>query len=286
MIDLEARSTRYSWSRMTHGSSDLTPLFDAAWRAARQAWPTVSVPRPEFAAYVAARLATDEAPEAALARLRIADLYLACGCARGDRTAISLFEQHVLGEAYVYLKRSDPAVADEVIQRLRVRLLVAEDGGAPEIVKYKGMGALGGWIRTVSARMVQDLRRSERWHLQLDEGRDQELHTTDPEMRHLKQQYASELAEALRQVLSELEATERNVLAMHYLDGLSSDAVAQLLRVDGSTVRRRLIKLRQRILDGCRALLAVRLKLSVASCDSLIGALRSDLDTSIARLLR
>ena len=271
---------------MTHGpSDDLQPLFDAAWTAARQAWPTVSVPRSEFAAYVAVRLPADEAPEAVLARLRIADLYLACGCARGDRAAISLFEQHVLGEAY-YLKRSDPAVADEVIQRLRVRLLVAEDGGAPEIVKYKGSGALGGWIRTVSARMVQDLRRSERWHLQVDEAHEQDLHTTDPEMRHLKQQYASELAEALRQVLSELEATERNVLAMHYLDGLSSDAVAQLLRVDGSTVRRRISKLRQRILDECRALLAARLKVSVASCDSLIGALRSDLDTSIARLLR
>ena len=271
---------------MTPGPGDeLEPLFDAAWSAARQAWPAVGVSRAEFAAYIAVRLATDEAPEVALARLRIADLYLACGCARGDRAAIALFEHHVLGEAYAYLKRSDPVVADEVLQRLRVRLLVAEDGGAPEIIKYKGTGALGGWIRTVSARMVQDLRRAERWHLPVDEARD-ELHTTDPEMRHLKQQYASELAEALRQVLSELEATERNVVAMHYLDGLSSDAVAQLLRVDGSTVRRRLTRLRQRILDECRALLAARLKLSVASCDSLIGALRSDLDTSIARLLR
>jgi len=272
---------------MTHGPrDDLQPLFDSAWTAASQAWPTVSVPRSEFAAYLAARLPTDEAPEVALARLRLADLYLACGCARGDRAAISLFEQHVLGEAYVYLRRSDPAVADEVIQGLRVRLLVAEEGRAPEIVKYKGLGALGGWIRTVIARMVQDLRRSERWHLQVDEAREQDLHTTDPEMRHLKQQYASELAEALRQVLSELDATERNILAMHYLDGLSSDAVAQLLRIDGSTVRRRMIKLRQRILDECRAQLAARLNVSVASCDSLIGALRSDLDTSIARLLR
>ena len=272
---------------MTHGPrDDLQPLFDAAWTAATRAWPTVSVPRSEFAAYLAARLPTDEAPEAAFARLRIADLYLACGCARGDRAAIALFEQHILGEANAYLRRSDPAVADEVIQGLRVRLLVAEEGGAPDIVKYKGLGALGGWIRTVSARMVQDLRRSERWHLPVDEAREQALHTTDPEMRHLKQQYASELAEALRQVLSELEATERNMLAMHYLDGLSSDAVAQLLRVDGSTVRRRMIKLRQRILDECRALLAVRLKVSAASCDSLIGALGGDLDTSIARLLR
>jgi RNA polymerase sigma-70 factor, ECF subfamily len=272
---------------MTHGpDDDLERLLDSAWTAARQAWPTVSVPRSELAAYVAARLPADEAPEVGVTRLRITDLYLACGCARGERAAITLFEQHVLGEAYVYLKRSDPAIADEVLQRLRVRLLVAEGGGAPEIVKYKGQGALGGWIRTVCARMVQDLRRSERWHLQVDEAREQDLHTSDPEMRHLKQQYASELAEALRQVLSELEATERNVLAMHYLDGLSSDAVAQLLRVDGSTVRRRLIKLRQRILDECRALLAARLKVSAATCDSLIGALRSDLDMSIARLLR
>ena len=267
-------------------SDELEVVFDSAWMAATQAWPTVHVPRAEFVAYVAARLDADAPVEVALAELRIEDLYLACACARGDRAAIALFEQHILSDAHAHVVRSDAAVADEVIQRLRIRLLVGDEGGAPAIVKYKGTGALGGWTRTVSARMIQDLRRSERWHLEVDEARDQPMHITDPLLRSLKQQYASELGEALRQVLSELEATERNMLAMHYLDGLSSDAVAQLLRVDGSTVRRRLTKLRERILDECRALLGTRLQVSDASCDSLIDVLRSDLDVSIARLLR
>ena len=272
---------------MTYGRRDeLERVFDSAWTSATRAWPTVTVPRAEFVAYVAERIADDEPPDVALAGLRIADLYLTCACARGDPTAIALFEQHVLADAHVNLRRNDAEIADEAIQRLRIRLLVGDDGSAPAICKYRGSGALGGWVRTVAARMVQDLRRSERWHLDLDEERHQALHTADPELQHLKQQYASELGEALRQVLSKLEPTERNMLAMHYLDGLSSDAVARLLRVDGSTVRRRLNKLRDRILEECRALLGLRLRVSDESCDSLIDVLRSDLDVSIARLLR
>jgi RNA polymerase sigma-70 factor len=94
------------------------------------------------------------------------------------------------------------------------------------------------------------------------------------------------LGEVFGEVLRALPEEERNMLSLRYLDRLSTDGIAELLGLDGSTVRRRMIKLRERVLADTRARLAERLHLGETECNSLIQAVRSQIGLSVAKFLR
>jgi RNA polymerase sigma-70 factor (ECF subfamily) len=80
----------------------LTEPLDTALELARAAWPALEVPPEEFARYLEARLD----PEAdVLARLHVADLYLACACVRGQPAAIAAFVERHLGDVPAQLGR-------------------------------------------------------------------------------------------------------------------------------------------------------------------------------------
>jgi RNA polymerase sigma-70 factor (ECF subfamily) len=262
----------------------LARFLDEAQQIARAAWPQLALPVDAFVAYLAERLPAEDAARA-LADLHVAELYLACGCARGEPTALRLFEERYLSQVRTYLPGEDRATIDEVQQRLRIRLFGGEADRPPQIGKYRGSGALGGWLRVAAVRIQRDLQRAQRYHLAIDDERDR-LRADHPELELLKARHAKELNEVFAAVLRGLPAEERNILSLRFLDGLSTDAIAALLRLDGSTVRRRLTKLRERILDETRARLVERLRVNDSECDSLIALVRSQLGVSVARVLR
>jgi len=59
----------------------------------------------------------------------------------------------------------------------------------------------------------------------------------DPEMLLLKQRYAAEFTDAFKAVLVTLSSDERNVLRLHYLDGLTVEEVAQTLGKTAAAVK-------------------------------------------------
>src|SRR5262249_26465617 len=85
----------------------------------------------------------------------------------------------------------DPAFLDEVRQALRVRLLVAPEGGRPRIADYAGRGPLRAWVGVAALRVALNLKRAA-----APAGGDllAELGTRepDPELRHLKKVYRAE----------------------------------------------------------------------------------------------
>src|SRR5262249_39146452 len=97
------------------------PWNVAAFADGRGAPSVFHVPEDVFAAYAAERL-----PRAG-AEPKLADLSLACACARGDARALAVFDATVLREVPRYVAHVDasPAFADDVCQRLRERLFVA-----------------------------------------------------------------------------------------------------------------------------------------------------------------
>jgi RNA polymerase sigma-70 factor, ECF subfamily len=211
------------------------------------------------------------------------DVYLALGCELGLPAALAAFDEKLLSQVPAFLGKRGGA--DEVRQALRVRLLVAPKGGVPLIGTYTGRGALGGFVRVATLRMARDLARGNTVAPE-EEGADVAATAPDPELAYLRRRHAADFKTAFQRVLAELSDEDRNVLALHIFDGLTTEAIGALYRVDGSTIRRRIQRMRQNILDETRKLLAERLGLKARELDSLFNVVRSELDLSIRRYLK
>jgi hypothetical protein len=106
--------------------------LDAVFRAGRAAWPSIALDAATFAAHFA--LHAIFCDDSALANA--ADLYLACACNVPEAARVD----------------PRPAFVDEVLQALRVRLLVGE---TPKIATYAGRAGprcVAGWPPWRSAR--------------------------------------------------------------------------------------------------------------------------------------
>jgi RNA polymerase sigma-70 factor (ECF subfamily) len=214
------------------------------------------------------------------------DLYLACACARGDARAIALFDERVLGEVprYVVHVSASRSFSDEVCQRLRERLFVGE---SRKILEYTGRGPIGGWIRVAAIRVALNLRRDASRKVTRESERPAPPPAADLELEFLRARYKDEVERALERSIAGLSRDERNVLRMHYLDGLGGEAIGRFYGgVHRSTVLRWIDAARERVLGETRRLLAERLRLTASELDSLVRLVDSQLDTSILRPLR
>lgn len=246
--------------------------------------PEFFVPDAEFQAFVAERVPDGKPAE------HLADLYLACACARGDRAALAAFDTRFLRDIERVIARYHlaPSERDELKQQLRHRLFVA-DGGPPKIAAYSGGGPLVAWVRTVCTRLVLDLVR--RSHRELNRMRDDgdaalvDASGSDPELAYLKKLYAGEFKTAFGQALAELSARERLLLRFHYVDGLSTERIASLQSVHAVTVLRRLGRARDLLLRETRKRLRSRLQVSPSQLESIERLIRSDIQVSLSQVL-
>lgn len=264
--------------------ADLEARLARALGEARAAWPGVSLPEDAFVAQLGARVPRGGDRTAALDALHVADLYLACACARGDRAALEALERTFFARVGDYVARvaTDRAFVDEVSQALREKLLLA-DGGAPgRIASYGGQGALGGWLRIAAVRTALNLRRASG---DLAGEPDPEPLAIDGELAAVKGESRRAFAEALREALGGLPVEDRNLIRLHHLDGLTFDQLARVLGAPRSTLARRLARLRETILTATRARLAERLRLPAGEVDSLIGLAVSQFDLTLSRIL-
>jgi RNA polymerase sigma-70 factor (ECF subfamily) len=207
-------------------AGDAGALEDALGRllaAARHAWPALGISDETFLRHAASCVVPSEAGlEAALADLRAADLYLACGCLHGDPAAFAAFEAGFLLplRAPGALGRSAAPAADDVLQELRARLFVARGAVPPRIATYRGRGPLGAWVRVAAARVAIDLARAAPEPAARAEEAGLRAPADDPELQLLKRRYRPELEAAFRATLAALPARDANVLRLHYIRDL------------------------------------------------------------------
>lgn len=255
--------------------------------ASRAAWPEISLDPDVFARHVVARVG-DEAPSAeALRRLHGADLFLACACAHDAPNAVAAFERaYVTGlDAHIGRVARTADSKDEVRQIVREALLTGHAGRPPTIAAYSGRGPLGAWVRVSAVRAA--IRHARRTRATSgDEGTlDLRAPGADPEMELLKRRYAADLREAFVATLGALTADERNVLRMHYLDGLTIEEVGAAYRVSRATAARWLARARERILEETRDRLKGRLGVQDRELDSLMALAASRMPSSLHRHL-
>lgn len=266
--------------------SEAPRLTDEGWIEARAAWPTLSLSREAFALALPSGLDGPATP-------RWADLYLATACAQGDREALRQLERRLLPEADAAIRSIEaaPAFVDEVRQRVRTKLLVAEPGRAPRIADYSGRGPLAGWLCVVALRTAMSLRREHR-RAEARQGGDERWavalalpSTADPELEHLKRSYGGELGEALVQACGALPDRERAVLRLYFVDALGIDRIGAIYGVHRSTAARWLQRAREGLLQATRERLAERLRTTPTALSSVDRLVHSQLDVSLGGLL-
>jgi len=215
-----------------------------------------------------------------------ADVELARAAGTGDPAALRRLEALIAEEAGAAARRIDPARAfvDEVRQAVRIRLLVA-DGGRARIDDYAGRGPLRGWIRVAALRVALNLKRAT-GPASPDVLAELVSTETDPELRHFKQLYRAEFRAALEAALGALPERSRAVLRLAYVDGLKLVQLARLYDVHETTVARWVAKAAADVADGTRERLVAKLALSPSSLESVARMVLSNLDFSIARVLR
>jgi RNA polymerase sigma-70 factor (ECF subfamily) len=256
--------------------------FEAAFVSAADrghaAWPLIAIKREAFIGYVADRVHTT----ASLASLAVEDLYLACGCVQGDETAIRAFVARLPQDAGAVIARIDssPAFRDEVLQRLRVDLLVGAQAGRPAIAGYRGQGSLRAWVRAAAARRAISLREPAPPQPAADVGR-----CLSGELDFIKVKYRDEINELLEQELLSLPRRTRSLLRLHYVDGLGIDQLGAIYHVSRATAARWLARERTALAERVHRGLRARLGVAPAELDSLLRLVASGLRVSLERVL-
>jgi len=256
-------------------------------------WNAAWLSREDFAAEIAARLDKDaETVTSFWEHLRPADLYLACGCARGISAAIEKFELTFGGEIGRTARRFERRglAADDLHQLLRNKLFAAQPGEAPKIASYTGQGFLQNWVRVTTTRTFIDATRPQADTPEIPIA--DELVAmlpesgADPELELLKRQHLDHFRAAFAEAVGTLEASDRVVLRQHIVERLTIDQIGALYRTHRATAARRVVKAREALLAATRTALAKRLGLSEEQLESVLALIASRMDVSVERLLR
>jgi RNA polymerase sigma-70 factor (ECF subfamily) len=267
-----ARACAKQDARIAMGTGDLAKTM----REGATRWPGLGNDPHAFEAHVQRVAALDPDLDA-----HGSDLYLAFACSCGDVKALRYFDREFVARARGSICRINSAAdfVDEAQQVLRARLLGPPE---PRILRYAGKGPLLAWVRIAAVRTALDLARSTRRaadelveeHLLADVGIG-ELET---------RRYRGALEAAIRRVFAGLEARDRNLLRMHYVDGLSLERLGALYQVHRATAARWLAELRGRIVEGVEGDMRAGLKLTPSEFQSVFRVARSELEASFCGL--
>lgn len=250
---------------------------DTVLARARAAWPEIVLDDAIFLAYLGD----------ADGELDIPALFLGCACIHGEPHALAAFERSYLDGLPRMLARitADAATIDEVKQRLRIKLFVAE-GGPPTITRYR-RGSLAAWLRVVACRLAIDVLRQR--NLPLVGADEPALERTaladDPVLALVKVTYRDQVAAAFVAALGALSPTDRATLRFYFVDNLGTEEVGRIYRLSKSAVSRRLARCRATLLADVKQRLIGELGIADAELDSVMKLVRSQLHLSLPRIL-
>lgn len=260
----------------------------------RAAWPQLALEEATFQAHLQALVDQAQAP-LDLHALRGVDLYLACACVSGSTAALAILERDYLAQvpAALYSLRLGEAQAEEVVQQLRVKLLSPP---TPKLADYSGRAALRTFLRASavntalhfldSADQRKRLDRDEVWFARLPApGPGGPPGTAGLEAAALQRIDGEKLKDAVHVALQALKPEARNLLRLHFLEGMTLEEIGALRQVHKSTISRELTRVRQALLKEAQRELARRHQLQPEQVQSLVDFVSSQLDLSLSRAL-
>jgi RNA polymerase sigma-70 factor (ECF subfamily) len=253
--------------------------------AAHARHPEAAIDDAAFVAAIHVRLAAQKDVAAALARLRVGDLFLAQWCAAGDPRAIGAFERAFADDLDAVLARFRrlPLTEDELRQALRIKLFV---GASPRIGNYAGFGYLQNWLRVTALRAMVDLARSEKAR-KLEELIDDDFAgIAAPSSPGLASaQVAHAIKQAFARAVTGLSPRQRNFLRHAHVDQLTLDQIAATYAIHRATVARTLAQARETLVATTRRELAGLVGVPEDALNSVVRAADSRIDLSLSRVL-
>lgn len=253
------------------------------------AWPALPDVTEPFARALARAVKGTADPWSQLQKICGVDLYLAVACLAANPGALAELERRCLPSLFSSLRRLglNPAEVEDVAQRLRLQVLVGTDAQGGRLREYRGRGSLAGWLRICGVRMALRERTRNRQDA-CDEGRLAKLlaSTCGAEQPYVKGVVQGAFKQALRAAILAMDARARTLLAQHYLDGMSLEAMATVYRSHRATVARWLANARRQLLAETRRRLKVTCVLSESECDSFIRDAQSRFDDTLGHALR
>jgi RNA polymerase sigma-70 factor (ECF subfamily) len=214
-----------------------------------------------------------------------ADLILVWAVLRGAAGAMAEIDALIVGLARRAAGTSiEPA---ELAQRVRTRLLVGEKGKDPKLATYDGRGRLKSWLWTATKLEL----------LQATRGMGQGPADDVDELTHLASpQRSPELSvrsfkdtklvsKALREALEVLDAKERTMLRMRFVDGVSTEELGKLFQVHRTTAQRWIEAAQAKIMAAMRARLQAEAKLARGDVDSLVGEVAQSISLHLSQVL-
>lgn len=225
--------------------------FEALLAEARATRPTVDLYDESFADFLGRLLRPDAAGELApaeasgdvidvLASRNIADLLLVSAFERGAPEAVAAIEeilQSVIGRVHATI--STGMTQDELVQELRVHLLVPRADAPARIRDYAGKSALGRWIHVAATRHALNLTRTKKREIPFEEAlfvAQPDLKT--PEARLLYARVGQPIRDAVGRALTTLDERDRSLLWMALVDGVPAERIAKVYDVHRTTVAR------------------------------------------------
>lgn len=252
----------------------------------RVRWPLAPVGGDALADYLATRLAK----LADLARVPIEDLFLAWWAGSGDSAGIAAFETAFAVDIDRLVARFHKLPADDLRQRLRIKLFVGSGTSPAKIHDYAGSGALVGWLRITATRAFVDAVRVDlqrRYEVELDEVDVLGVAVAGGTIRdhHQRAELAVAIKRAFADSVSRLAPRERTFLRHVTIDKLTLDQIASTYQVHRATVARTLKSARERLLTQTRAGVLANLRIEADQLDSALAMLDSKLDLSLSAVL-
>jgi RNA polymerase sigma-70 factor (ECF subfamily) len=162
-------------------------------------------------------------------------------------------------------------------------LIIGGADGEPKLAQYSGQGPLAAWVRVVVCRMaLRAVRAARKEELRQEAHHDERaLTSTDVELKLIRSRYRAPFKAAFQRALAELAPAERNVLRLHFVEGLSHREIARLLGVHQTTITRQLARAQQALSARLRQRLKDELNVNPRELASLVRALRSGFEMSL-----
>ena len=279
---------------------DLPESLTAFCNESRLKWPAIPLTSRAFVAHVARHIPSDVRPREALSSIRGADLFLAAACLSGTAGAFEAFEQtcmKAIPRKLAQMNLSADAVLD-LQQQLRTRLLVPSAESEPKIAGFAGRGPIEKWVQAAAVKMALNWIKKSRRLAKVEVANEEKLlrgmvdwkdspsGLASQDKIYLASKYGELVQSALRAAFRAMEPEQRNLLRLHYIDGLPLDQIGTILKVHKATVSRRIAAIRDQILLTVRSELRRQLHSSESVVDSLLAQLQSQLNLSLSALYR
>lgn len=229
-----------------------------------------------------------------VAALRVGELVLARACSAGNESAWEVFLTRFRAPLYeaAYRIAKDEGTGRELADTLYADLYGVPNQQGRRVSKldyYMGRGSLEGWLRTVLSQQYVDRYRAQCKEVSLEEQVEAGVSfAARPVANEVGDGAAADacVAAGVSEVLAELGAEERFLLAAYYLDQRTLSEIGRQLHVHESTVSRKLDRLR----DDLRKRVRKRWQsagVSPRRCDELLQELDvRDLNIDVAATLR